>query len=140
MDMARTILVLEDDRERVKRFEACFAILLPRVEIFVWRDAKKMVRECGDYLDRSVLICLDHDLVPEGGDSDPGDGLQVAKFLAPLRPRCPIVIHSSNADRAYQMVGEFQLHLCDVSTVLLLGPDWIEGYWWPKVKKLLEGA
>ena len=139
MEMAQTILVLEDDPDRVRRFRACFATLSPQAEVIIWRDAKQMIRECGAYLDRCALICLDHDLVPENGDSpDPGDGLEVAKFLGPLVPKCPIVIHSSNTDRAYQMLGELQLHSCEVMTVLPLGADWVEGYWWPKVEALFR--
>src|SRR4051794_30918616 len=138
MEMTRTILVLEDDPERVQRFRARFAALSPQMRVEIWRDAKKMVRECGAYLHQCALICLDHDLMPEaGGPPDPGDGLEVAKFLAPLRPQCPILIHSSNSDRAYQMLGEFQLHSCEVATILPLGADWIEEYWWPRVMALL---
>ena len=139
MEMTRTILVLEDDAQRIERFRACLVALSPPPEVLIWRDARRMVRECGAYLDKCGLICLDHDLVPENQSSpDPGDGLEVARFLAPRRPACPILIHSSNGDRAQQMVGEFQLYSCDVSTILPLGADWVEGYWWPKVKALLD--
>ena len=35
--------------------------------------------------------------------------MEVARYLASRRPRCPIIIHSSNADRARMMAGEFEL-------------------------------
>ena len=118
---------------------ACFAAVSPTVEVHLWRDARQMVRECAAYLESCSLICLDHDLEPATRDApDPGEGLEVAKFLAPRRPPCPILIHSSNGDRVQQMLGEFELHSCDAAAILPLGADWIEVYWWARVKTLLE--
>ncbi len=89
-------------------------------------------------MDTCGLICLDHDLNPVVGEGDPGDGLDLARFLAPLRLACPVLIHSSNGDRATRMVGEFQLQDWHVETVLPLGADWIEKYWRERVVRLLE--
>jgi hypothetical protein len=136
-DMADCILMLEDDAERLRRFAAILAQIAPHLEFRHWRDAHRMIRECAAYLDCCRMICLDHDLEPEAGDRDLGDGLLVAKFLSPLHPACPILIHTSNADGARRMVGEFELEGITVSTILPLGADWIERYWRAKVEEAL---
>jgi len=131
--VTNTILMLEDSSERLARFRAVLSNVAPQLQFLHWRNAPRMIRECPPYLHCCRLICLDHDLDPEGGE-DPGDGLAVAKFLAPLRPQCPILIHTSNADGARRMTGEFQLAGIEPRTVLPLGSDWIEHYWREQVR------
>lgn len=132
------VLMLEDSRERLERFMPVLAEVAPELRLRHWRAAPTMIRECGPYLPCCRLICLDHDLDPlPGSAEDPGDGLDVAKYLASLRPACPILIHSSNGDGANRMLGEFQLSGCAASTILPLGEKWIEVYWRKKVAELL---
>jgi hypothetical protein len=96
-----------------------------------------MIAECREHLRTCSLICLDHDLEPDVDGVDPGDGMDVARVLAPLRPACPILIHSSNGDRSLLMRGAFELEGCRVVTVLPLGADWIEDHWRRRVVELL---
>ena len=135
--MAGNLLMLEDSGERLARFKAVLSETAPELAWVNWRDAHRMIRECPPYLASCVLICLDHDLDTVPGEADPGDGLDVARFLAPLRPACTILIHTSNGDRATRMVGEFQLYECRVFTILPLGADWIERYWRGRVEALM---
>ena len=128
--------MLEDDPTRLQRFFTVVREISPDLELTYWRNARRMVRESRGYLSSCALICLDHDLEPEEGE-DPGDGLEVARFLAPLRLKCPILIHSSNGDRVRMMVGTFELEECQVSTILPLGADWIESHWRRRVEELL---
>jgi hypothetical protein len=98
-----------------------------------------MIREVEPYLPAARLIPLDHDLEPAGGQAeDPGDGIDVARFLAERRPVCPVIIHSSNGRRSDWMMGEFELGGWRCKRVAPLGDDWIEAYWRAVVRKLLK--
>jgi hypothetical protein len=102
------LLMLEDDRERLDRFTAAMQSIAPAMPFIVWRSARKMIREIEPYLPTARLISLDHDLEPQEGESeDPGDGIDVARFLAQRPPACPVIIHSSNGQRSDWMLGEF---------------------------------
>ena len=80
-----------------------------------------MIREIGKFLPEAMLISLDHDLNPQPDSaSDPGTGLEVAEYLAKLKPVCPVVLHSSNFER----VGP-------------IGQDWIETSWLKKIRDIL---
>ena len=69
-----------------------------------------MIREVEPLLPSARLISLDHDLEPaEGETEDPGDGIDVARFLAARPPVCPVIVHSSNGTRSDWMIGEFEL-------------------------------
>src|SRR5215472_15249769 len=73
-----TILLLEDDADRVNRFESAVAQLGPSYRLRVWHDARRMIAECHEVLADTALISLDHDLNKKAVDSpDPGDGVEV---------------------------------------------------------------
>jgi hypothetical protein len=136
--MDGVILILEDDEERIARFTLALGVIAPEMQVVYWRSARKMLQEVVPYLPRACLISLDHDLYPAAGSSeDPGDGLEVAKFLAQQVVHCPVIIHSSNGDRARMMEGEFELAGCDVKMIAPLGSDWIESYWARFAKSML---
>src|SRR5207237_9998450 len=91
------IRMLEDNAERVERFVAVLARVAPGVELRLWRDAWKMIREAPPLLASARLISLDHDLDPEReGADDPGTGWDLTKVLAALPPCCPVIVHTSN--------------------------------------------
>ena len=98
--VTRAVLILEDDLSRIERFKAVLNNIETDFELKVWRNAKKMIRELDGYLKTCILISLDHDLNPiRASGPDPGDGLDVARFLALRTPVCPIIVHSSNIIR-----------------------------------------
>src|SRR5258706_3914245 len=102
MSTTRTILILEDNDERIAAFQNAVAARGTEFELRVWHDAHSFIAECEQHFPTAALISLDHDLNPQPGASvDPGDGLEVAKFLSEFRPVCPVIIHSTNADRAW---------------------------------------
>ena len=85
------------------------------------------------------LVSLDHDLEPDVTDrADPGDGLDVAKWLAGRPPVCPVVVHTSNGVRGDAMVGELDLAGWQVRRVMPLGDDWIEADWRAAVRRALR--
>jgi hypothetical protein len=89
----RTIILLEDNPERVRQFETAVAQLGAGYRLRVWRDAERMMAECHVELADVALISLDHHLNKEEDDSpDPGDGVQVAEFLARLPRLCPVIL------------------------------------------------
>jgi ADP-ribosylglycohydrolase len=134
----KTILILEDNDERVAAFEKTAATLGGDFELKIWRDAPTMIAECEAFFATAALISLDHDLNPQPGVTiDPGTGLDVAKFLAECRPVCPIIIHSTNADRAYSMFNELRFAGWIVERVGPIGTDWIETMWLKKAREFL---
>jgi len=129
------VLMLEDDDERLARFWAVAERL--GVEIIDWPDAREMIAELSEHLASVALISLDHDLMPIH-DIEPGDGLDVAKYLATLPPACPVVIHTSNRLRGDMMEGELDLAGWKSRRVAPIGDDWIEVDWSRVVKRLLK--
>jgi len=133
------ILVLEDNRDRIAAFRSAVGGL-PDCELVIWRNAWDMMAEFPGHLPSASLISLDHDLVQDPGDPDPGDGLQVAEALAKHDPVCPVILHTTNLDRAYSMIRELE----DGGWTTLraapfgMGVDWISDMWLPKVKDLLS--
>ncbi len=133
-----TILLLEDNDERIAGFERAVAGLPAAYELKVWRDAQSMRRQCEACFASAALISLDHDLNPApGATGDPGTGLDVAKFLAECRPVCPVIIHSTNSDRSWSMHNELRFADWIVDKVGPIGSDWIEKLWLPKARELL---
>jgi hypothetical protein len=134
------LLMLEDNAERLKRFAAVLQAIDPALPLRVWRDAHAMIREAGPLLPASALISLDHDLEPEPGASDPGDGFLVTKWLVSQSTVRPVIVHSSNGERSSWMAGEFDLAGWRHWRVAPLGDDWIELDWQPIVRLLLNKA
>ena len=136
--MKKTILILEDDDERIAAFQKAVASLGDRFEVKVWRDASSMCAECEQYFPTAALISLDHDLnAAPGCAGEPGCGLDVAQFLADFPAVCPVLIHSSNTDRVYSMHNELRFAGWMADTVGPLGVDWIETSWLKRVREIL---
>ena len=105
----------------------------------LWRNAWVMIRELALYLPTARLISLDHDLDAEDGDAnDPGTGWDVVKALAAKTPYCPVVVHTSNGERASWMCGDFELNGWDYHRLAPWGDDWIEHDWFCLVRRLLR--
>jgi len=134
----KTILILEDNDERVAAFQRAVAALGDGFELKIWRDAPSMIAECEAFFPSAALISLDHDLNPmPGATGDPGTGEDVARFLGDFMPVCPVLIHSSNMDRVYSMHNELRFAGWMVDRVGPIGADWIETSWLRNAKRLL---
>lgn len=134
------VLMLEDDAERLTRFLAVLRALDPAMPLLVWRDAHRMIREAGPLLTSAVLLSLDHDLEPEPGGPDPGDGYMVAQWLAAQDVVRPVIVHSSNSERSAWMAGAFDLGGWRHWRVAPLGDDWVEYDWRRVAGRLLARA
>jgi ADP-ribosylglycohydrolase len=134
----KSILILEDNDERIAAFQRAVASLGPEFELKIWRDVPSMQADCEQYFPTAALISLDHDLNPAPGVAgDPGCGVDVARFLGDFMPVCPVVIHSSNTDRVYSMDNELRFAGWKTDRVGPMGPDWIETSWLKRVRQVL---
>jgi hypothetical protein len=134
----KTILILEDNDERIAAFQKAVAALGDGFDLKVWRDAPSMRAGCEAYFPKAALISLDHDLNPlPGATVDPGTGVDVARFLGDFIPVCPVLIHSSNTDRVYSMHNELRFAGWMVDRVGPFGTDWIETSWLHRARELL---
>jgi hypothetical protein len=131
------LLMLEDNAERVQRFRQTLEAIAPEMALVVWRDARTMIDEAGLHIAVARLISLDHDLEPLDSRPDPGDGLEVVKFLVPQPFICPVIIHTSNQFAADRMADELELAGWRYGRVTPLGDDWVEVDWLRMVKRLL---
>src|SRR5258706_13874396 len=118
MPTTRTILILEDNDERIAAFRKTVAALGDGFELRLWRDAPSMIAECEQFF--------------------PGTGVDVARFLGDFMPVCPVLIHSSNTDRVYSMHNELRFAGWMVDRVGPLGTDWIETSWLRRTRELLK--
>jgi hypothetical protein len=132
------MLMLEDEEDRLTRFSAVLRELSPGSELKAWRNAHAMIREAPSFLDSTSLISLDHDLEPDSTCSDPGDGYMVVQWLVTQPIVRPVIVHSSNTERARWMAGEFDLAGWRHWRVGPLGDDWIEVDWRHRVRRLLK--
>lgn len=133
------ILILEDDLDRTTRFLAVLARIAPAVETRMWTSAPAMLAELPTLLPGAVLVSLDNDLFPlEPGDPDPGEGVDVARWLAEQSPSCPILVHTSNGPAADAMLSLLEPAGWDLHRIPPLGEDWIETDWRGVVRSLLR--
>jgi hypothetical protein len=132
------ILFLEDETERLVRFHQVLKAMACELPVRVWRDANAMLLEAGEYLPRATFISLDHDLIQEPGEADLGDGYMVAKWLTAQPIIRPVIIHTSNGERASWMAGEFDLAGWKHYRVPPIGDDWIEFDWRRMAQRILK--
>jgi hypothetical protein len=132
------LLLLEDNAERIERFAAVLRGLDPERPLKVWRDAHALMREAGPLLSPAALLSLDHDLEAGPDAPDPGDGYMVAQWLVSQPVVCPVIVHTSNGERATWMAGAFDLAGWRHYRVAPLGDDWIESEWRRMIRRLIN--
>ncbi len=134
------LLMLEDDPERIAQFEAALTTLRNPPALQVWADAHRMIAEASELVQNAKLISLDHDLIPADGMPDPGDGYSVVQWLTSQPHIRPVIIHTSNAERAAWMTGEFDLNGWAYHRVLPLDQNWVFDWWLPTVQEILRAG
>jgi hypothetical protein len=138
--LPQMLLMLEDNADRLQQFTRTLRSVDAGLELRSWPDAHAMIREVGSLLAAATLISLDHDLEPEPDGADPGDGLAVAKFLVAQPIIRPVIIHSSNGERARWMAGEFENAGWRYWRAVPLGDDWVESHWRQVVQDILNAV
>jgi len=137
----KLLLLLEDNAMRIAAFEKILCELGDDWQMCVWRDAHTMIVECEECFGETHLISLDHDLNPQPGTTrDPGTGVEVAKLVASHFPFCPVIIHSTNAYRAWSMHNELRFGGWSVERVGPTGDDWVGKLWLPKARLILASS
>lgn len=138
--MPRLLLILDDDRIRLRGFDQVVSRLGDYWRIRAWRDAPTMLAEIESLLDRAQLISLDHDLYKDSpSDPDPGTGRMIADYLSKRDPVCPVVVHSSNTNAAWGMSNQLVSAGWRVELVHQLNqPAWIEELWLPVARLLVQ--
>ncbi len=133
----RTVLILEDEEDRVLGFKSVVASLGQDFKVRFWSDAPSMIAEAPICFAGACLISLDHDLQAMGEQADPGTGLDVAEFLSLYPPVCPVILHTTNLDGRLAMQNRLRAGKWTVATVLPREIDWIQTSWLPLARKLL---
>jgi CheY-like chemotaxis protein len=130
------VLILEDNRDRrvamISRLMERFAFL----RIVFFESAPEMVKFLqSESLDDVALVALDHDLelIPNGGHQwiDPGTGLDaVDGLIANVKPRFPVIVHSTNGPAASQMMMRLLDAGWNAHRVVPYGDlEWIDKEW-----------
>ena len=133
----RTILILEDDDDRLTGFQRAVASLGGDFVVRIWRHAPTMIADCPACFAKARMISLDHDLEGVGGEPDPATGLDVAKFLSLHAPLCPVILHTSNFDGRLAMQNRLRAGGWTVATVPPREADWIQALWLPIARRLI---
>ena len=132
------IIMLEDDLDRIERFTSIVA-RRPGMTLKVSRTAFDFIAAYAAMAETPDLVALDHDLFTDSPDaSDPGDGRDVAVYLATQTPVCPVLIHSTNAPAADSMLYTLRESGWTADRIAPLGHDWIEAYWYPYAMRMLK--
>jgi DNA-binding NtrC family response regulator len=142
--MAMKIAILEDNAGRQAIMRDCLADRFYTCDAHIFDDADEMIRFLDANLADTLVISLDNDLDmkpgPEGRCVDPGEGRQVAEFLARKQPVCPVIIHTTNSDAAAAM--EEMLSAAGWKTHRVLPFDdmnWISTHWLLTLRRAIVG-
>jgi hypothetical protein len=133
MSTQKTVLIFEDNAKRIADFERTVPALGEHFALKVWRDAPSMISECEQFFSSASLISLTYGSEPKPWDT----GLEVAKFLATCRPACPIIIHTSNSDRAHSMQNELRFADWNTELVSPLAENWVQTHWFETARKMV---
>ena len=141
--MERYVAILEDEPGRQHAMSQVLARQMPDVRIAMFDSAPRMLEWLATNLPHVILFALDHDLPiirdAEGQLIDHGDGMDVAKYLSTLDVTAPVVIHSSNAVAANQMVAVLRSAGWAVDRTHPRDDlRWVEEDWQPIVIRLRE--
>ncbi|GAB5405956.1 MAG: hypothetical protein Aurels2KO_41870 [Aureliella sp.] len=135
-----SIVMLEDDHERIDRFTRVLPSGHDDLRFTVRRTAHEFIEVYLMLPFRPDLIALDHDLFTDSPTApDPGDGRDVARFLADCDAICPVLIHSTNAPAADSMMFTLQDAGWIADRIAPLGSNWIEEYWYPYATRMILG-
>lgn len=134
------LAILDDDPRRIEAMADALVAL--GLEAVYFNNAPWMIEWLGTNLKTVSLISLDHDLGPNWkephGEFNPGDGRDVANWLAERPPQCPILVHSANWAPAEGMLFQLQRAGWIASKVFPFQDlEWIAADWIMKVADLL---
>ena len=137
-------LILEDNRDRRVAMIGRLAERFPFLHVDFFDTSEKMIEFMqSDRLQEAVMISLDHDLEmipgPQGKWTDPGTGLDVARWLAKRpKPLCPVIVHTTNAPAGSQMIRLLEKsHWIAHRVIPHDDLDWIDTEWFPAARNAI---
>jgi hypothetical protein len=138
------IVILEDNADRQAVMQACLADRFYTFDAHFFDNAPDATRFLADHLAETLVISLDNELElkpgPDGRWIDPGEGRQVAEFLAGREPVCPVIIATTNSTAAVAM--EDVLRGAGWKTRRVVPFDdtrWIETDWFSALRRAVVG-
>tara|TARA_R110002111_G_scaffold203713_2_gene268557 strand:- start:20125 stop:20577 length:453 start_codon:yes stop_codon:yes gene_type:complete len=97
-NMASTIVILDDEQERLTAMTAVLSKRLPEYDLVTFKNAPDIIGWLDSNLASAAIISLDHDLFPQSdNEPDPGTGRDVADYLTTQSPVCHVIIHTTNS-------------------------------------------
>ena len=137
------IVILEDNPDRRAAMSDVLADLFPRAVVEYFAVAQRMI----EHLDSTglydvALISLDNDLDMVTSDDgrlvDPGDGIEVAKWLMTRPPVVPVLVHTTNTMAGDQIDELLGSNGWSHSRVIPYdGESWIPEVWRSTVRTLI---
>ncbi len=143
--MKSIIAILEDSMPRTEAMRAAVSHILPDATCVFFDSAAAIIAWMQEHSESMLLVSLDHDLEfltgPEGQLLDPGDGRDVAAFMAGLRPCCPVIVHTSNSMAATSMMFTLEEANWQVERVFPDGGlEWVRRQWVTAVDRVLRSG
>jgi hypothetical protein len=144
MTVASNIVILEDNAERQAIMRACLEEHFAAFASRFFDDAAEMIHFLDANLAETIAIALDNDLEMKTGRDgrcvDPGEGRQVAEFLAGRAPVCPVVIHTTNANAADAMTEVLTTAGWKTRRVVPFDDmNWIATDWFAAMRRAIVG-
>lgn len=137
--MRHSVVILEDNAQRVAAMRECLADKFPSFDQRFFASSCEVIHWLQQHWVTTAAISLDHDLERQmPADSDPGDGREVADFLASRPPHCPVVIHSTNVAAAIGMEHALADGGWQVDRIVPYEDlQWIQEAWLPLIRRLI---
>ena len=140
--MAMKIVILEDNLDR----QAACGRSSPTGSrtMSASSTTPRTIAFLADHLTDNLVVSLDNDRDmkpgPDGRMIDPGEGRQVAEFLAGHAPVCPVVIHTTNTVAAGAMIESLRGAGWKTRRVIPFDDmAWIASEWFPAVRRAVVG-
>ena len=141
--MKTYIAILEDEAERTSEMKKLLSADFSDYDAVFFDNTPEMLDWLKVNLDKTGLICLDHDLGPDrmikGEMADPGTGRDIANYLETQEPTCPVIIHTTNSFGRDAMRFALQDAKWDTTVILPSAEiSWIKNAWFSAVKKAIQ--
>lgn len=129
--MASTIVILDDEIDRLEAMMAVLSERLPEYDLVTFKNAPDIVAWLKSNISSAAIISLDHDLFPQSEEEpDPGTGRDVADFLATQSPVCHVIIHTTNSGAAAGMELVLNDQGWSNSRVVPFNDlEWVKAWW-----------
>ncbi|MCP4348562.1 MAG: hypothetical protein GY795_24020 [Desulfobacterales bacterium] len=137
------IAILEDNTARYEEMLKALKEQGIEYEVKLFDNAPEMTEWLKHNINTLKIISLDHDLGPNreinGKISDPGNGRDVADFLAKHKPVCHIIIHTTNYHARPGMESELRNNKWNCTSVYPFNDlEWIKSAWIKEVKNNIK--